>query len=81
MKENHELQSSHGVFPASKLKNNTQQSVAERDEAELMRLGKRPVLKVRLYLSMDLIFLDLRHKLYSADSGSCHCWASAVPSS
>lgn len=81
MKENHELESSPGVFAASEMKNNRQQSVAERDEADLMRLGKRPVLKVRLYLSAALTFSDLRRTFHSVDSDSCRCWASAVPSS
>lgn len=55
MEENHELEPSPRDIEMAELKENRKR-VAERDEADLLRLGKKTVLKVRLCLSGILIF-------------------------
>ncbi len=51
----------------------------DRDQADLLRLGKKPILKVRRSYARQLI---MGLKLASSEIlDSCRCWASVAPSS
>ena len=56
----------------------TRSTPRDRDQADLIRLGKRPVLRVGLTLAVKLL-RRLMFLIYSVTSGSCRCWASAAP--
>ena len=56
----------------------TQNGSADRDHADLIRLGKKPVLRVGLTLAVKSL-PRLIGSICSVTSGSCRCWASAAP--
>ena len=79
MKDNYELGTSSGL-PESPGPTNYSRHVSliDRDQADLMRLGKKPVLKVSLY-SFGSLLSNADH-FYSVDLGSFLYWGSAVRS-
>lgn len=56
----------------------TQNGSVDLDRADLIRLGKKPVLRVGLELAVKLL-RRLMYSTCSVTSGSCRCWASAAP--
>ena len=77
MKDVHELGSSPGAVKVSGHEYTTE---VDRDEVDLLRMGKKPVLKVgieRIYYQ-DKLMLSLI--IYSGGLGLCRCWDLAVPS-
>ena len=79
MEDDYELAHIPGVAKVPEQNYYGQRRSIDRDEADLARLGKKPVLKVSLWpLTLNLIF-RLMAVICSADLGSCRYWASVVP--
>ena len=78
MKDVYELESSPGAVKVSGHEYTTE---VNRDEVDLLRMGKKPVLKVE---SNRTSYQDSRRLsliINSGDLGLCRYWDSAVPSS
>ena len=78
MKDVHELGSSPGVVKVSGREYTTE---VDRDEADLLRMGKKPVLKVEIERTSYQDKLMLSLIINSGDLGLCRYWDLAVPSS
>lgn len=78
MKDVYELGSSPGVVKVSGHEYTTD---VDRDEVDLLRMGKKPVLKVELERTSHQDGHRLSPIINSGDLGLCRCWDSAVPSS
>ena len=78
MKDVHELESSPGTV---KVSGHAYTTEVGRDEADLLRMGKKPVLKVGIEQTSYQDNLMLSPIINSGDLGSCRYWDLAVPSS
>ena len=78
MKDVYELGSSPGVVKVSGHEYTTE---VNRDEADLLRMGKKPVLKVEIEHTPYQVNLALNLIINSGDLGLCRYWDLAVPSS
>lgn len=76
--QDQELQPVIGNSVVIKSNGATQDGSVDRDRADLIRLGKKPVLRVGLALAVKL-FRRLMRSFCSGTSGSCRYWASAAP--
>ena len=54
-------------------------SPVDRDRADLIRLGKKPVLRVGNALVIPLLQRLMVCFIFSVTSDSCQCWALAAP--
>lgn len=77
MKDVHELGSSPGVVKVSGHEYTTE---VDRDEVDLLRMGKKPVLKVDIERTYYQDNLMLSLIINSGDLGLCRYWDLAVPS-
>ena len=73
-----ELQPMSNTFVAIKSNAAMQSGSVDRDRADLIRLGKKPVLKVGFEIPLDII-RKLMDSICSAILGSCRCWVSVAP--
>ena len=78
MKDVYELGSSPGVVKVSGHEYTTE---VNRDEVDLLRMGKKPVLKVEIERTPYPDNLVLSLIINSGDLGLCRYWDLAVPSS
>lgn len=78
MKDVYELGSSPGVVKVSGHDYTTE---VDRDEVDLLRMGKKPVLKVEHERTSYQDSPRLNLIIDSGDLGLCRYWVSAVPSS
>ncbi len=76
MKDVHELESSPGIV---KVSGHAYTTEADRDEVDLLRMGKKPVLKVEIERASYQDNLMLSLIINSGDLGSCRYWDLAVP--
>lgn len=72
-----ELQPVSKNFAAIKSNGATPNGSVDRDRADLMRLGKKPVLRVRLALAVKIL-RRLMCSICSVTLDSCQCWASVA---
>ena len=76
MKDDYELAHNVGAVKLADENGHGRPISMERDEADLMRLGKKPVLKVSFH---QHLFTAKNSNMYcSEDLDSCHYWALAV---
>ena len=78
MKDVYELGSSPGVVKVSGHEYTTE---VDRDEVDLRRMGKKPVLKVEIERTSYQENFMLSLIINRGDLGLCHYWDLAVPSS
>ena len=77
MKDVYQLGSSPG---AVKVTGHEYSTEVDRDEVDLLRMGKKPVLKVGIERISYHVNLVLSFILNSGDLGLCRYWALVVPS-